>query len=126
MKKEFKKRAEWKLEKEAKKLKRDLERIADRGVELEENWEARYPDIGFEGSEDMLEDRAKARAIYEGRKGIEQVLEKKLQKVNQARQRIGEGTYGACRKCEREISKKRLEVLPEAALCKECLLEKRK
>ena len=43
-----------------------------------------------------------------------------LQMVNAALQRMGDGTYGTCLNCEREISRKRLEAVPWAHLCIDC------
>ena len=40
--------------------------------------------------------------------------------VRRALERIEDGTYGECANCGDEISDKRLEVRPEAALCIEC------
>lgn len=40
--------------------------------------------------------------------------------VHQAIERIHEGTYGECVRCEREIGLKRLEALPWTPYCIEC------
>lgn len=40
--------------------------------------------------------------------------------VNQAIERIHDGTYGDCVRCEREIGLKRLEALPWTPFCIEC------
>lgn len=40
--------------------------------------------------------------------------------VDAALERIGEGTYGRCIRCQREIPAERLEALPWAAHCIEC------
>jgi len=34
--------------------------------------------------------------------------------------RIEDGTYGICRKCNKNIGKKRLEIVPYARLCRKC------
>lgn len=104
-----------------KKLEKDLSRIAEKDPELKEDWKARYPDVGFEGSEDEGEDRAMARAIYEERRAVEQALELKLKKVNNALKKIKSGGYGVCENCGREISKERIEAVPEAKFCRECM-----
>ncbi|MCR5288581.1 MAG: TraR/DksA family transcriptional regulator [Treponema sp.] len=44
----------------------------------------------------------------------------RLQLINNALVRIQRGTYGLCLKCNKEIPKERLEVLPYAFLCINC------
>ncbi len=43
-----------------------------------------------------------------------------LEDLDDALNRIEEGTYGQCVICEKEINSKRLEALPYATLCIEC------
>ena len=43
-----------------------------------------------------------------------------LKKIDQAIQRLEDGTYGRCEECEREISEARLRALPFATLCRDC------
>ena len=47
-----------------------------------------------------------------------------LKKVEQAKQKIVEGTYGVCEDCECDISQKRLLARPTAVLCINCQEEK--
>ena len=47
-----------------------------------------------------------------------------LKKVEQAKQKILEGTYGTCEECEGEISQKRLQARPTASLCIKCQEDK--
>jgi len=44
----------------------------------------------------------------------------RLEDVNDALQRITDGTYGVCEGCEEPILKKRLEVFPSARYCIKC------
>ena len=46
--------------------------------------------------------------------------EQLLEDVEAALERIEAGTYGRCQVCNREISKQRLDALPQAATCIEC------
>jgi DnaK suppressor protein len=46
-----------------------------------------------------------------------------LTQVEAALQRLDEGTYGICARCDREISTARLEALPYATLCITCQSE---
>jgi len=43
-----------------------------------------------------------------------------LQCVNEALERMKEGTYGQCVMCEQEVQQKRLEAVPWARHCIEC------
>ena len=43
-----------------------------------------------------------------------------LHHLNEALERIEQGTYGICRSCGKEISKKRLEAVPNATQCIAC------
>jgi DnaK suppressor protein len=43
-----------------------------------------------------------------------------LREVEAARDRMREGTYGICQRCEEEIAPKRLQAIPWAALCVSC------
>jgi DnaK suppressor protein len=43
-----------------------------------------------------------------------------LQRINEALDRLDEGTYGRCFECGEEISEARLRALPFAVRCKDC------
>jgi len=43
-----------------------------------------------------------------------------LYHIDEALQRIKEGTYGVCQACQKKIQNTRLEVVPHARLCIEC------
>ncbi len=47
-------------------------------------------------------------------------LERKLEQVEFAIQRVEKGTYGICDKCGKTISPERLEALPYATTCVDC------
>jgi DnaK suppressor protein len=44
----------------------------------------------------------------------------RLQKIRLALERIEEGSYGVCMRCDNEISPKRLQAIPWAAYCIRC------
>ena len=44
----------------------------------------------------------------------------RLQQIDNALDRINQGTYGRCVKCGKEIPQERLEVLPYALMCVTC------
>lgn len=49
-----------------------------------------------------------------------------LQKIEDALQRIEDGTYGICASCEEEIGLKRLQARPVATLCIDCKSQQEK
>jgi DnaK suppressor protein len=51
-----------------------------------------------------------------------QVLEQKLQWLDDALQQVKQGSYGLCKRCGEPIDPARLEVLPETTLCVGCKL----
>ena len=48
------------------------------------------------------------------------LVAQEIASVRRALERIEDGSYGTCANCGGEISDKRLEVRPEAALCIDC------
>ena len=50
----------------------------------------------------------------------------KLQAIDDALARIGEGSYGMCESCESDIAEGRLEALPFTRLCINCQAEREK
>lgn len=100
----------------------ELERIANKNADNDEDWETKFPnfeqeDFDIEGAADEVEE-------YINRLPLEQALELKLKATNDALQKIEKGTYGKCENCGETIPEKRLEVLPEAKICLKCREEK--
>jgi len=58
--------------------------------------------------------------------GLLTMYTKTLKNINQALERLDEGTYGFCKECGQEIGEKRLEVIPFALYCVQCQREKEK
>ena len=48
----------------------------------------------------------------------------KLQSIDQALERLEEGTYGICESCEGEITAERLKAMPFTRLCVQCQSER--
>ncbi len=44
-----------------------------------------------------------------------------LKAIEAALKRVADGTYGTCVRCGGQISRERLEAVPHAALCRECM-----
>lgn len=64
-----------------------------------------------QGTDTMEREMAFSLASREGRY---------LHHLNEALERIESGTYGICRSCGKEISKTRLEAVPNATQCIDC------
>ncbi len=47
-------------------------------------------------------------------------LSRSLADVERALERVAEGTYGICERCEQEIPPERLEALPASSRCVDC------
>lgn len=46
-----------------------------------------------------------------------------LNEINEALDKVSDGSYGICTNCHKEIEKERLEVIPETTLCSSCAKE---
>lgn len=46
-----------------------------------------------------------------------------LNEINEALDKISDGSYGVCTNCNKEIEKERLEIIPETTLCSHCAKE---
>ena len=75
--------------------------------------------IAIERTADALDETMFAAARELTTRGLEREA-KLLRYVRQALDRIADGTYGTCLECEDDISQKRLQALPWAALCITC------
>ena len=75
--------------------------------------------IAIERTADALDETQFAAARELTTRGLEREA-KLLRNVRSALDRIADGTYGTCLECEDDISQKRLQALPWAALCITC------
>ncbi len=72
-------------------------------------------------SEDVdLVDHAQTATQREVVTRLDERERQELGELDAALERIAEGRYGVCARCEEEIPKARLEVLPEARRCASC------
>jgi RNA polymerase-binding transcription factor DksA len=67
------------------------------------------------------EERATERENDEVLEGLGLQGQMELKAIEAALQRVANGTYGVCVRCGGEISKERLEAVPHAALCRNCM-----
>ncbi|TSA46579.1 hypothetical protein D4R52_00215 [bacterium] len=75
-------------------------------------FQASYEELGNKEDDNALEVEEYAEHVAEGHD-----LEERLKSVRSALERIEKGTYGICQKGGEEISRQRLEAVPEAANC---------
>jgi DnaK suppressor protein len=75
--------------------------------------------LGTDGTQDVGDDAANtyARQMLLGMSERERAL---LREIDEALDRIDEGTYGVCEECGEAISAPRLKALPYATLCVDC------
>lgn len=84
------------------------------GRELQPQYD--FPqDEGDRGVIDLLEDTGLALA---------DIRQGELIQMEEAEQRLREGTYGICEECGREIDEERLALLPFAPCCTDCQKER--
>jgi RNA polymerase-binding protein DksA len=79
---------------------------------------AKFPEYG-----DKPDENAQEISDYTTNIATEKVLEKTLEDINKALERIEKGTYGICKYCGREIDQKRLVARPVASSCIACKTE---
>ena len=109
-----------KLEELKTRLEEELKKFAEKDKTLKDDWDTRYPEKGEGTGGQALEDAASQVEEYANLLPVEYNLELKLRDVNQAIEKIKKGIYGKCEKCGKEISKERLEIIPEAKICQDC------
>jgi len=91
------------------KLETELSQIADKNLDSDKNYTARYEDLG-----DELEDNVEEYRQHELNLSLEKNLGQALVDVNDALERITKGTYGICEGTGKPISLARLEAYPAA------------
>jgi RNA polymerase-binding transcription factor DksA len=103
------------LLKEKLELEKNLEQIAKPVDKKDGDYETSFEEIGTD-----KEDNATEIEQYSDNFSVETILEKKLQNVIKALQKIEIGTYGICEKCQKEIDIARLKANPSAKNCLKC------
>jgi RNA polymerase-binding transcription factor len=72
-----------------------------------------------EGTQDLA-DKASSAYTKEFLYSLSNTDREALQRVDEALQRIANGTYGVCAECGQELNRKRLEAVPWASHCIAC------
>lgn len=103
------------LLKEKAELEKNLEQIATPLDKKGGDYETTFEEIGA-----GKEDNATEIEQYSDNFSVEIILEKKLQNIIEALQKIETGTYGICEKCQQAIDLNRLKATPSAKKCLKC------
>jgi len=104
------------LEEKRKQLEQELSSFATKDPTVKGDWDTKYPRVP--GGD--LEDAAGEVEEYSTKLHIEFSLEKQLQEVNSALDRIAKEQYGICENCKKEILGERLLAMPESRHCTKC------
>lgn len=103
---------------EKQELEENLGKIAKPVEGTKGDYETTFDQLGNDPDENATEV-----SEYSDNLAVETTLEKRLQDINEALQRIEDGTYGTCSNCEggeQEISIERLRANPAAKTCIQC------
>ena len=103
------------LLKEKAELEKNLEQIAKPLDKKGGDYETTFEEIGT-----AKEDNATEIEQYSDNFSVEVILEKKLQNIIGALQKIERGTYGICEQCRQAIDLNRLKASPSAKNCLNC------
>jgi DnaK suppressor protein len=76
---------------------------------------ASFPNFG-----DAEDENAAEVTTFSNNLTLERTLETGLRDVDKALKSIGEGTYGVCKYCHKDIDEKRLRARPASSSCIEC------
>lgn len=109
-----------KLEKTKASIEQDLASFAEKDKTIPGDWDTRFPHWNGETGGAGLEKAADEVEEYSTLLPIEFSLEKRLQDINLALEKIKRGKYGKCEKCRKKIDIKRLKIYPEARTCSRC------
>ena len=96
-------------------LENELKAFAEQDPQNRADYNASFPNMG-----DKLDENAAEVTEYTNLLTLEGTLEKALEDVNEALDRLEKGTYGICKFCKEPISEKRLLARPVSSTCIEC------
>ncbi|HBA37037.1 TPA: hypothetical protein DCZ15_04190 [Candidatus Falkowbacteria bacterium] len=96
----------------------DLQDLSRQDDHEADNKTAKFPEYGNKPDENAQEISDYSTDIM-----TEKVLEKSLEDINKALDRIKKGDYGICKYCAKPIAKKRLLARPTASSCISCKTE---
>ncbi len=101
-----------------KRIMNDLQNLSRLDEHEADDRTAKFPEYG-----DKPDENAQEITDYSTSVIAEKVLEKSLEDINKALDRIKKGTYGTCKYCGKPIAEKRLLARPTASSCVTCKTE---
>ena len=105
-----------KLEEKKIRIEKELASFAQKDRRVAGDYDAKFPDLDAQSPDENAQEVAN----YERDLSLEHALEIDLAAVNEALNKIADGSYGVCANCREQIDVKRLEIMPEAKLCLKC------
>lgn len=97
------------------KILKDLENVSKEDSREADNRSAKFPEYG-----DKPDENAQEVSEYSTTLATEKILEKTLEDIEKALERIEDGSYGTCKYCGEAINPKRLVARPTASSCISC------
>lgn len=101
-----------------KQITNDLTDVSRKDSHEADNRSAQFPEYG-----DKPDENAQEISDFSTTVMAQKVLEKSLEDINKALDRIEKGTYGICKYCGKSIGEKRLQARPTAGACITCKTE---
>jgi RNA polymerase-binding protein DksA len=105
------------LKKELEHLKTELQDLGYANPSNSADWMAKGEEVVETADPNILADADEEQEVN---KAVVSELEVRLQEVHHALERINDGTYGTCEKCNIDINPARLEANPAATTCIKC------
>lgn len=99
-------------------LEKNLSRFAS-PTDTPGDFKTNFNDIGTDRDENASEVEE-----YSDNLALEDNLEGQIREINEALEKIENGTFGLCQKCQKEIGLDRLEAYPAAKECMDCATNK--
>ncbi len=96
-------------------IEQDLGELSRKDSHEADNMAAKFPEYG-----DKPDENAQEISDYSTNVVAEKVLEKSLEDINKALDRIEKGVYGICKYCNTPIGEKRMLARPIAGACIAC------
>lgn len=104
------------LNKEKKRLDKELAVFAKKGKHGKSDYQSDFPDFG-----DQSDENAREVAAFEERLTMEKTLEKEMRDVLDTLDKIVQGKFdGKCKYCKKDIAPARLVARPTSSTCIEC------
>lgn len=99
-------------------IEEELKEIEEQIPGKDDGWRPKFPNYGTETSEQ--EENADEVEEFAADLTLGKQMEQELKDINDALQKIENGTYGICENCKKPIDEKRLEASPSARTHIQC------